>query len=215
MLLDDSNLGLGIGFLLAFLIDNGCGSTTDEAFVGELGFHALQEALGVFQLLLELLDLGLHIDAVGERHEELGAAHKEAEGSSGSFSHIADLTHVAELGDDTVEVLVGSALHNELDGFAVGDVLVGTNLADVVDDLLGELHLLEDLFIDFLGLGLLGDNNIITVLALGDSMPDLLGDERHEGMQHQHQVLKELDGGGVGHGVDALAQRSLHHLKVP
>ena len=59
------------------------------------------------------------------------------------------------------------------------------------------------------------NDNIISLLALGDGVPDFLGDERHEGVQQQHQVLEELDGGSVGHGVDALALRSLHHLEVP
>ena len=35
LLLDDSNLGLGVGFLLAFLVDDGGRSTTHEAFVGK------------------------------------------------------------------------------------------------------------------------------------------------------------------------------------
>ena len=59
LLLDDGDLGFGVGFLLAFLIDHGGRSAIDKAFVGELGLHALQEALGVFQLLFELFDFGL------------------------------------------------------------------------------------------------------------------------------------------------------------
>ena len=51
LLLNDSNLGFGIGFFLAFLVDHGGRSTTHEAFVGKLRFNALQEALGVFQFL--------------------------------------------------------------------------------------------------------------------------------------------------------------------
>ena len=86
----------------------------------------------------------------------------------------ANLAHVAELGDDAVEVLIGRTFHHELDGIAEGDVLVGTHLADIVDDLLGELHLLEDLLVHFLGLGLLGDDDVVAIPALGDGMPNFL-----------------------------------------
>ena len=51
LLFNHSNLGFGVGFLLAFLVYDGGRSTTHKALVGELGFNALQETLGVFQFL--------------------------------------------------------------------------------------------------------------------------------------------------------------------
>ena len=74
--------------------------------------------------------------------------------------------------------------------------------------------------------GLAGSGQLQTVahdrlalLAVVEVLPELLGDERHEGVEHLQQDLEELEGLVVGCAVDGLCFTvdigGLHHLEVP
>ena len=62
-------------------------------------------------------------------------------------------------------------------------------------------------------------HDAFALLAVGDVLPQLLGDERHKGMQHLEQVVEESDGGIVGGLIDGLRLTidisGLHHFQIP
>lgn len=60
-----------------------------------------------------------------------------------------------------------------------------------------------------------GKAGTVAILAVVDVLPQLLGDEWHEWMQHLQEGIEETEGSIVALLVDRLAVSWLHHLQVP
>ena len=157
-----------------------------KLLVGQFFLHASQEALKVFQLCLLLFNFGSHVDAVAQRHCKLVGAHHEGRCCSIFFVYHVNGREVCHLHDDGGVSLEGIFAHHlQHQCIFVSDVFLVAHGA----------HAAHNLFYVFYGCGQrlvvsggslqrqFGTHNAFALFAVVDVLPQLFGDEGHEGVQ--------------------------------
>ena len=176
----------------------------------------------MLQLSLHLLDFSIHINHVAQRYGKLVGTNHEGTGGSVLLSNNLDAAQVGHLHDDGVEGLVAvlsNGLQREL--FFRSDVLLIANHTNGRDELLDALNLSGELVVSSSRSRKMqaDTHDALAILAVVEVLPQLLGNERHEGVQHHEQLFEELQCLIVGLLVDRLCLAidvgRLHHLQIP
>ena len=214
---EGGELGVGVVEFLAFAGHHSFGGVVDEAFVGELFLDGSLEAFVVLDVLFDAGFLRLDVGSCGHGHVEFAGAHHEALRRGVLFSLFLDGLEAGELGNGAFKLATGegSADHAEAEAFLGGDVLVGADGADSGDDFLGGLHLGEESGVGRHGLGHGGVHDALALAAVGQMLPELFGDEGHEGMEHAQEGVEVVNYFRKGAAVDGRAVCGLDHLEVP
>ena len=58
-------------------------------------------------------------------------------------------------------------------------------------------------------------HNALSLFALGEVLPEFLGDERHEGVEQTQHAVEETAGRFVCRAVNGLPVGGLNHLEIP
>ena len=203
--------------LLAFQFDNLGFGILHETFVRQLRHHTAQEALLVLQVCLQFAELLFHIDELIQWHSIFGRTDNEFRGVTGNSSLRLN-AYVRQF----VNQLAQRHGADEGQLFLGGNVLGCTYVAYAGDYLFHLLHLLQEGTFrvasqELIGIpvGGVGCHDGSTFFALGQVMPQLLRDKRHEGVQQTQHALKEYQGALVRHPTDGLAVGGFDHLQVP
>ena len=170
----------------------------------------------MLQLGLHTGYLGLYINQVTQRNGILRRTHHERGGPFGLGLYLTDGAEVTHLLNHRIVSGYGvGAYHLQLQGLLLGDVLLQADAAQRADHLFHALKLGYQTLVVSGGLLHGAHHQALTLLALSQVLPQLLGDEGHEGVQLMQQGVEKADGGVVHLTGDRLTEGGLHHLQIP
>ena len=103
----------------------------------------------------------------------------------------------------------------ELELLLVGDVFLQAHGAHTCDNLLDSRHGVDKRLVGFAGNRHPGNHDALARLAIGEVLPQFLGDKRHERVEHTQERVEEAQCGVECGAVDRLLISRFNHFEIP